>query len=307
MTAPFQPRFLTVDDSPLGSRFVIHHPPADGVPKALVVYVHPFAEEMNKARRMAAFQARALAADGLATLQIDLLGCGDSAGDFGDATWDQWVNDVVAAAQWLRQQHTALNDSPAAPSRPPLWIWGLRAGTLLAAQAAGRLAQAGIACHLLLWQPTPAGKLLLQQFLRLKAAGELLAGQAKAAMEQLRNELASGHPVEVAGYLLHPALCQGLEQAMLQPPAALPAGQLVWLEVSPVEQPALAPAGAGTLAAWRAAGWAVQAQALRGPAFWQTTEIEDAPALVEATRVALSTALLAIRQPAPQPAEAPLA
>lgn len=303
MNAPFQPRFLTFDDTPLGRRFVIHHPPAGGTPKALVVYVHPFAEEMNKARRMAALHARALAADGLAVLQIDLLGCGDSAGDFGDATWVQWVDDVVAAARWLLQQHTL----PASGVAPPLWLWGLRAGTLLATQAAACLAEAGTPCHLLLWQPTPAGKLLLQQFLRLKAAGELLAGQAKAAMEQLRAELAAGRAVEVAGYLLHPALCQGLEQAVLQPPAGQPPGQMIWLEVSPVEQPALAPASAGTLAAWRGAGWGVQAQALRGPAFWQTTEIEDAPALVEATRVALATALQAIRQPAPQPAEAPLA
>jgi exosortase A-associated hydrolase 2 len=300
MTAPFEPRFLTVDDTPLGQRLVIHHPPAGGTPKALVVYVHPFAEEMNKARRMAAMQARALAADGLAVLQIDLLGCGDSAGDFGDATWARWVDDVVAAARWLLQQRPPT----AAGAAPPLWIWGLRAGTLLAAAAAERLAETGTPSHLLFWHPTPAGKLLLQQFLRLKAAGELLAGQAKAAMDQLRTELTAGRAVEVAGYLLHPALCLGLEQATLQPPAALPPGQLVWLEVSPVEQPTLAPAGAGALAAWRAAGWAVQAQALRGPAFWQTTEIEDAPALIDATRAALAEALTAIGRAAPQPAEA---
>lgn len=303
MNALFQPRFLTVDDTPLGRRLVIHHPPAGGTPKALVVYVHPFAEEMNKARRMAAMQSRALAADGLAVLQIDLLGCGDSAGDFGDATWAQWVSDVVTAARWLQQQHAP----PANGSAPPLWLWGLRAGTLLATQAAACLAETGTPCHLLLWQPTPAGKLLLQQFLRLKAAGELLAGQAKEAMDQLRAELASGRPVEVAGYLLHPALCQGLEQATLQAPAALPPGQLIWLEVSPVEQPALAPAGAGTLTAWRAAGWDVHAQALRGPAFWQTTEIEDAPALIEATRSALSAALSRGNRPAQRPADASVA
>lgn len=300
MSAPFQPRFLTFDDTPLGSRLVIHHPPAGGTPKALVLYVHPFAEEMNKARRMAAMQSRALAADGLAVLQIDLLGCGDSAGEFGDATWSHWVDDVVAAACWLQQQYPAAKGDPA----PPLWLWGLRAGSLLATAAAARLAEAGTPSHLLFWQPTPAGKLLLQQFLRLKAAGELLAGQAKAAMDQLRTELTAGRAVEVAGYLLHPALCLGLEQATLQPPPALPPGQLVWLEVSPVEQPSLAPASAGTLAAWRAAGWDVQAQALRGPAFWQTTEIEDAPALIAATRSALAAALSCDGRPTPLPAEA---
>jgi len=42
---------------------------------------------MNKSRRMVALQARALAGRGFAVLQMDALGCGDSAGDMQDATW----------------------------------------------------------------------------------------------------------------------------------------------------------------------------------------------------------------------------
>ena len=283
MLPVFESRVLQVDDTPLGTRLVIHLPPAQGVVRGLVVHVHAFAEEMNKSRRMVAMQSRALAAAGFAVLQIDLLGCGDSAGDFGDATWARWLDDVVAAVKWLQQQHTpGEGETP-----PPLWLWGLRAGALLATEAAARLARDGEGCHLLLWQPAPAGKLLLQQFLRLKAAADLLAGQGKAAMEQLRAQIAADQPVEIAGYQLAPALCRGLEQAQLHPPAGMPAGRLVWLEVAAVEQPALAPAGAATLAAWRGAGWSVQAQAVHGPTFWQTTEIEDAPELIAATLAAL--------------------
>ena len=63
-------------------RFCILHGAESGIPvRGALVYVHPFAEEMNKARRMAALQARAMAAAGYAVLQIDLYGCGDSAGD----------------------------------------------------------------------------------------------------------------------------------------------------------------------------------------------------------------------------------
>ncbi|GAB1388658.1 hypothetical protein MASR1M6_08390 [Rubrivivax sp.] len=222
MSPTFEPLFLAVDDTPLAARLLVHHRPA-ARPRGLVVYVHPFAEEMNKSRRMAALQARALAAEGFAVVQIDLLGCGDSAGDFGDARWTRWVDDVVAAATWLQQQHAQpAGDANADADAPPLWLWGLRAGCLLAAEAGARLAARGQACHFLFWQPAPVGKLLLQQFLRLKAAGELLAGQAKAAMEQLRAELAAGRPVEVAGYLLDPALCAGLDAAQLQPPQAMP-------------------------------------------------------------------------------------
>jgi uncharacterized protein len=285
MTARFEPLFLTVDPGHLGQRFAIHHPPVGNVPRGLVVYVHPFAEEMNKSRRMAAQQSRALAAEGFAVLQIDLLGCGDSAGDFGDATWAHWVHDTVCAVRWLRRRYPGTGD--AAP--PELWLWGLRAGCLVAVDAAAQLAAEGERCDFLFWQPASAGKLLLQQFLRLKAASELLGGQAKAAMEQLRGEIAAGRSVEVAGYTLDAALCYGLEKATLRAPALQP-GRALWLEVSAVDSPTLAPAGAATLAAWRQAGWAVETQALRGPAFWQTTEIEDAPALLQATLAAMTAA-----------------
>ena len=120
-----KPFFLS---TPRGRRLALHHPGTrPDQPLGLVVHVHPFAEEMNKARRMAALQARALAAEGFAVLQIDLMGCGDSEGDLADTRWDDWLDDVAHATTWLRQQHPGT-----ASEAPPLWLWGLRAGALLA-------------------------------------------------------------------------------------------------------------------------------------------------------------------------------
>ena len=83
-----QPQFLALDDREAPRRFAVLHWPAEPrVPLGLVVHAPAFAEEMNKSRRMVALQARALAEDGLAVLLVDPLGCGDSPGDFGDATW----------------------------------------------------------------------------------------------------------------------------------------------------------------------------------------------------------------------------
>ena len=254
-----------------GQRFVIYHPAQGGTTRGLVAYVHPFAEEMNKSRRMAALQARALAAKGYAVLQLDLLGCGDSSGDFGDACWQAWVNDVVLACQWLRRQGDA-----------PLWLWGLRAGCLLAAQAAAHLSET---CNFLFWAPTPAGKPLLQQFLRLKAAGDMASGNAKAVMDGLRQQLASGTSVDIVGYTLSATLASGMEQATLAAPAL--AGRLEWLDLSTQPDASLAPAAAKPLQAWQAAGFAVRSQVVNGPAFWQTSEIEEAPALLTATLAAL--------------------
>src|SRR5882672_8203208 len=87
-----------------GQRLYVYHSPEPArpthSPRGAVLYVHPFAEEMNKSRRMAALQSRALSAAGFAVLQLDLFGCGDSSGEFGDATWDDWVADIVEAAGW---------------------------------------------------------------------------------------------------------------------------------------------------------------------------------------------------------------
>lgn len=275
MLPPLDAFFQPTPDG--GQRLYLHHTPPEGMPlKGAVLYVHPWAEEMNKSRRMAALASRALAADGWAVLQIDLLGCGDSSGDFGDATWEAWVDDITRAAHWLQARH----------SGTPLWLWGLRSGALLATAAA---AHVGGPLNLLFWQPALQGKALLQQFLRLKAAAQLADGGGKAILDAARADLAAGRPVEVAGYRLPAALAQGLEAATLAPPTleAQP-GRLVWLEVSAQAAPTLAPAAQAAWPRWQAAGWQVQGHAVQGPAFWHTTEIEDAPALMAATTAALS-------------------
>ncbi|OGA95136.1 MAG: hydrolase 2, exosortase A system-associated [Burkholderiales bacterium RIFCSPHIGHO2_12_FULL_61_11] len=270
-----------------GQRFCLFYPAecgaSGGAFRGLVLYIHPFAEEMNKARRMAALQARALAQAGYAVLQMDLLGCGDSSGDFGDATWQSWVSDVVQGCHWLRKQS---NIQSAGPDNVPLWLWGLRAGCLLAVEAAGQL---GAPCNFLFWQPPSAGQPLLQQFLRLKLAGDLLSGQAKGVMEGMRRQLADGLPVEIAGYLLSPGLATGLEQAALVPPTDQgPTQRLEWFEVSKREDAGLCPISAKTIAQWRQAGFAVDSHIVHGPAFWQTTEIEDAPELIAATTAVIA-------------------
>jgi exosortase A-associated hydrolase 2 len=249
-----------------------------------VLYIHPFTEEMNKSRRMAALQSRALSQAGYAVLQIDLLGCGDSSGDFGDATWQIWINDVLLGYQWLRQRCPAPNGS----GGPPLWFWGLRAGCLLAVEAAKQLDEP---CNFLFWHPSAAGKPLLQQFLRLKVAGDMLSGQSKGVMEGMRQQMASGSPVEIAGYMLAPGLALGLEQATLSPPALHGhTPQVEWFELSTREDAAISPVSAKTVEAWQQAGYGVNCHMVHGPAFWQTTEIEDAPNLIAATTTALSAA-----------------
>ena len=60
-----------------GERFCLAHAPARE-PRGAIVYVHPFAEEMHKSRRMAALQARLLAARGWLVLQPKRSTCSTS-------------------------------------------------------------------------------------------------------------------------------------------------------------------------------------------------------------------------------------
>lgn len=267
-----------------GQRFCLFHPSHGETAQGLVLYIHPFADEMNKARRMAALQSRALAQAGYAVLQVDLFGCGDSSGDFGDADWQDWINDVVHACHWLRRRGNA---DAGESERAPLWLWGLRAGCLLGVSAAMQMNET---CNFLFWQPPPSGRVLLQQFLRLKVAGDLLEGKGKGkeALETLRQRMNKGTSVEITGYMLSAQLAMGLEQAELTPPSTQgPTPRLEWLEVFMHENANISPVSARNILQWQRSGYNTGSHAVQAPPFWQTTERVDAPALIAATMTAL--------------------
>lgn len=255
-----------------GQRFSLLHRPPEGVPvRAALVYVHPFAEEMNCARATVARQARVLAEAGYAVLQIDLHGCGDSSGDFADALWADWQADVHLACDALRQQFDA-----------PLWLWGLRAGALLAAQVAEARAEVP---DLLLWQPVWNGAQILRQMLRLKLAGEMLSGQAGGNVQALRQRLLAGETLEIGGYSISPSLAAGLDAADW--PQALSPRRIACFELGGASE--LAPAFAKQRDAWQEAGHHLHMAALVEPAFWQTPGVSVSPALAAATLAALAT------------------
>ena len=255
-----------------GQRFAIHHAPEGAFERGIVLYLHPFAEEMNKSRRMAALQSRMLAAAGYRVLQIDLHGCGDSDGDFGDATWDGWKADARLGVEWLRERSSA-----------PLTLWGTRAGCLIAAAVAAELPEPP---DLFFWHPVLSGKQYWQQFMRLKAAGELASGRSKEIVNEIRQELESGRPVEIAGYRVSPELVKGLAAAELFPPA-FKARSVVWFELS--SQAGAKPAYASTvqIASLKERQIEVHHSIVTGPAFWQTSEIELSPELLDATTAAM--------------------
>lgn len=257
---------------------LLHLPPATRTLRGALVYIHPFAEELNRSRDMVARQTRAFAQAGVAVLQIDLQGCGDSAGDFAQARWDGWVSDVHLARQWLAERLPGVHAG----------LWGLRAGCLLAAEVARQEAVS----HLLLWQPALSGQQHLTQFLRLQLAADMLQGRRAEGVASPASQLAAGQAVEVMGYGLSPALARGLAQATLEDVGATPFIHALEVSASGAQ---VSPALLAQQARWQAAGGQARVQAVAGPLFWQSLVPTPCPALLDASGDALNAALAGSR------------
>lgn len=248
-------------------------PAAASAPKGSLLYLPPFAEEANRARRMAVLQARCLAAQGWAVLLLDPFGTGDSGGGFEEARWEVWLDDGLRAASWLAERY---DGAPVVP-------WGLRLGAMLAAALAAR--EPARFQRLLLWQPVLKGDQFVSQFLRLRVAAAMAAGE-KETGQALRAQLAEGEVLEVAGYELAPDLVAAIDALRLDQMLTTLSGSAIdWLELSvPGKEPDLAPASRRFLEALAEAGGAQPVgRAVPGEPFWTIQEITLAPNLLEAT------------------------
>lgn len=257
-------------------RFCLVSRPA-GPSLGTILYVPPFAEELNRSRRMAALGAQAFANQGWTVLQMDLHGCGDSEGDFGDASWNSWLDDLDRAHRYLSDQSTG-----------PMVLWSLRAGSLL---AASWMQRHQMNRPLLAWQPVFSGQQYLTQFLRIRLGADLgQSAQSRHVLADLRAALKNEQAVTVGGYWLSPALAHGLEACTFALPAAHTA-PVTLLEVTHSEPPELTPVASNWLDKAQASGHRCEGQACLGNKFWQSTEVETAMSLIAPSEAALKALL----------------
>lgn len=264
-----EPFFLQASS---GRLFAVHHRPRNPATlRGQVLCIAPFNEEMNRCRSMITQQAKAFAALGFGTLVFDLHGTGDSEGDYRDARWSIWLDNIRAAQDWLGAQPGGLKA-----------ILGTRLGGLLAAQAYAGLGSPGVA--LILWQPVLDGKNHLTQFFRLRMAAQLdRPDLPKETTAFMRQHLARGQTVEVAGYEIHPELAQSMDAARLLEQPLFEGAQVLWLENANADKPVLSPLVRAALQDWRTADVHLDAQPYAGPAFWQVYERVLTPSIIEHT------------------------
>ncbi len=251
--------------------FYLHLKPPSSKFCGSVLFLPPFAEEMHMSRRVVACQARRLAAAGYQVMLLDLTGCGDSSGEFVDATWEHWIEDVHAAVKFLSQD-------PA-----PLTLWGLRLGALLAIDSGVKLPSV---TSFLLWQPVLNGEQQVDQFLRLLSAASALSDSTTFNRRELWSQLRDGHNLEVAGYELSSALALGLAKvrlADLHPPSPVD-----WLEIGNPGAAGLSVASQKVLQKWEQMGVVSATSHVGGEPFWRITDANVNPDLETATLEMLS-------------------
>jgi exosortase A-associated hydrolase 2 len=257
-----------------GRVFVVLRPPqrAGG---ATVLVVPPFAEEMNKSRRMITEVGRRLEGSGIGMLLVDLFGTGDSEGEFAQADWQRWKADLATAMQW-----------GAAEGAPIRGMLAIRLGCILGSEA---LADSGHRVQrTVLWQPLTSGRRFLEQFLRLRVAASMMGGDSKETVASLRSRLKSGELLEVAGYELNGVLADQVDAAELQRFLGAHLGAVHWMEAVRSADAELPVPSIKAIEAARAAGIETTSHAIAGEPFWSSTEIVCLDTLVARTAEVLA-------------------
>ena len=232
---------------------------------------------MNKSRHIFRKLAELLAESGIDSLIFDPFGTGDSDGDFGEATWDIWLEDLNSAHQWLAKE--------SGKAGRPVSIVALRTGALLASDYIHRLHPD--VDKLIFLAPVVRGENFLSQFLRLRIAAEMAENSRdKSTVKSLKESLLSGQSVEVAGYTLNPSLARGMTGSVIQEGRFHGKGiqTMDWIELIAEESRPVPIMNKQAVEQLTAADLPITLHRYCGPTFWSAVELVELPGLLELIR-----------------------
>lgn len=262
----YVPRFLGTE----GERFFTLQFRPVSEPLAHVVYVPPLAEEMNRCRALVAEQARSFARAGYACTLVDFVGTGDSDGELAKVGLDDWYANLDTTMATLQSEEPL-----------PLTLWGMRLGSLFALDFAARSAME--IRNLLLWQPVTAGKMYVTQVLRQRVASLMVKELPAETTKEIRQRLADGNAVEIAGYTFGGKLLEDIEAIDLGEMSGLCSERVYWLEHVLEEGKEPGVAAARAIEQLRAQNNTIEVHTFCDPQIWQIHERDEAPQLLAAT------------------------
>ena len=256
-------------DTDAGQLFTLHFEPQDP-PRALIIHIPAYGEEMNRMRHICLQQGEMFARAGYYCISIDLYGTGDSSGELADATWAVWKAGVISVINSVNQQR-----------KLKTILWGTRLGGLLAADVANSAPEDCDA--LLLWQPVTAGRGYMTQVLRQRVAKLVDRGEKPETTKEIRENLAAGQAVEVGGYVLGGQLVADIDEVELLSMPALKGKSLHWVERSNTPGGAVPVARTRVDEYLRGAGNAVKIVELDFPPLWELPRRADMSQLLAGT------------------------
>ncbi len=172
-----------------------------GQARAGVVICSPLDLEAPKSYRREVLLARSLMAHGFAVQRFHYRGAGNSDGDSRDATTDTMRDDVLAAAEWLKEKANVTK----------LAFLGARWGAVVAAGAAARCEMAPLA----LWEPVIDGARYFREVLRWRLIRDMRQSSPPPSGRERVEELRQAGFVDVLGYRIDHALYQSAVQRNL--------------------------------------------------------------------------------------------
>ena len=202
---------------------------------------------------------------------IDLSGCGDSSGDFSDATWKIWREDAQNTFEWVNQLTSC-----------PVIFWGLRTGALLAAEMASYYSQTEM---LILWEPVISGEQFLNQFFRIELANNILSDATINNRDILLERLETAGSIEIGGYQLTQSMALELYQIHLTD--FIPNCPITWFELGIEDSDKLKLTSRAVITRWQISGISLTTKTIKGQPFWGSKEIITCSPLISETTKAL--------------------
>jgi exosortase A-associated hydrolase 2 len=225
--------------------------------RGTILYVNPFAAEASHSRRVIARLARLLSQKNYRVVIVDHYGCGDSEGNFEDARWEIWREDLLSICRWL-----------GASGCERIILCGLRMGALLAAEVA-TLSPLPLE-RLVLIQPVLNGAALLSQFVRSHLQPEDLPSDMalKLSDTEQRRALSLGSPVNIDGYMLAPELIRTVDSLKLEPLGAVIHAPIHWLRILKDKDEQPSAGSQRVIQNWRGRGLRVDTSDVFSWPFW---------------------------------------
>lgn len=256
-----------------GALFSMHYTPLSAS-DTCVIGVPSFAEEMNRCRYMQTMLAQQLCEkNNTGLLCVDPFGTGDSAGNFNEGGWEQWVDDTVTAYHYAK--HLGYTN---------ICLLGVRFGALLALAATEKLlGTEETPSRLVFWQPIINGHSAFTQFLRIKIAASIGRDEEAGNTADLEAQMLEGKVIEVAGYFVSKDIFTGIRDAAITNHLSITNVPIDWYTVLASEERKTPRGDSKVIDKWMENGATINHHKVIGPAFWQAHERTLVPSLVTDT------------------------